>query len=226
MSCCQPKPNQKPGRRLRLLFVGYGRAGKDEACKFLSSFTTLRNAGTTSKYLAKYVAEGLGISEEEAYARRHESDEMRILWFNKGNEIRNGDPTLLAREALKHGELSGGIRSMEEILGVRDQGLCDLIIWVANNRVPKDPTVEFSEKECDLVIPNHWSLSEYYNRLERLALALDLPRRDLTWMEYRAIRGEFVDTVSNAIEWMTTHIPKKNFDVLERAMAVLEGKNE
>lgn len=160
-----------------ILLVGHGRCGKDTACEYLAKITTLRNAGTTSKYLCMEVAHRLGLSEEEAYARRHESDEMRIQWYNIGNEIREKGPTTLARMAFENGEISGGVRDYEEIVSCKNEGLADIIIWVENNRVPMDPTVKFTSKECDLVIENNWTLEEFYERLARFANFAKLPFR-------------------------------------------------
>lgn len=153
----------------RLLVCGHGRAGKDTACEILEKVTGLKNAGTTSKYLCKFVAAKLGISEEEAYARRHESDDMRMLWYHTGNEIRNNDPVCLIKEALKNGEITGGIRDMQEVLGAKQTGTVDLIVWIENNRVKPDPTMKFGSKECDVVIENHWSMGEFEERLKRFA---------------------------------------------------------
>jgi hypothetical protein len=153
----------------KLLIVGEGRAGKDTACEYLSAITGLRNAGTTSRYLCRHVAYDLGLSEEEAFRRRHESDEMRILWYNKGNEVRQQGPTTLIREALENGEITGGIRDLAEIICCREEGLVDLIIWVENLRVRKDPTVMFTSRECDVVIQNNWDLAAFQGRLERFA---------------------------------------------------------
>lgn len=157
------------------MFVGEGRAGKDTACDFLAQITTLRNAGTTSKYLAKYVAEKLGVSQEEAYATRHQSDDMRMLWYHTGNEVRTAGPTTLAREALKHGEITGGLRDLDEIIACRRERVVDLIVWVENNRVKKDPTVMFTSAEADIVIENNWGLEEFYERLTRFAKFANLP---------------------------------------------------
>lgn len=160
-----------------IMFVGEGRAGKDTACEYLAQITTLRNAGTTSKYLAKYVAEELGWSMEEAYARRHESDEMRMIWYNRGNKVREKGPTTLAREALLYGEITGGVRDLDEILAIRAEGMVDLIVWIENKRVPKDPTVKFTSAEADIVIENNGSLEEFYEKLRRFADFASLPSK-------------------------------------------------
>lgn len=158
-----------------ILLVGHGRCGKDTACEYLAKITTLRNAGTTSKYLCREVAHRKGISEEEAYARRHESDEMRTDWYNIGNEMREGGPTTLVRKALDRGEITGGVRAYDEIVACKDEGLFDIIIWIENNRVAIDPTVKFTSKECDLVIENNWTLEEFYERLRRFVRFAKLP---------------------------------------------------
>lgn len=162
----------------KLLIVGHGRAGKDTACEYLAQITGLRNAGTTSKYLAEYVAGKLGLSVEEAYARRHESDAMRMVWYNAGNELREKDPTILIRQALANGEITGGVRDREEVVRARTQGLVDLVVWIENRSVRSDPTVQFGPEDCDLVIPNNGSLEEFYDRLRRFAQFAGLGRLD------------------------------------------------
>lgn len=160
---------------MKLLFVGHGQAGKDHALSYLESISVLKNAGTTSFYLAKYVAQRQGVTEAEAYAkRRHHRD----LWFNTGNEIREGDPAKLLREAFEAGDLlttddelhcvgSGGIRDFAEIKAAKS--VADLIIWVDNMWVPVDTTLKFTARECDIIIPNHWGVAEYNERLYRFA---------------------------------------------------------
>lgn len=156
----------------KLLIVGMGRSGKDTALDYLASITTLRNAGTTSKYLTKYVARELGVSEEKAYAERHQN---RQFWKDLGDSIRQGDPTLLIREALAEGDMTGGVRDVIEIAGAREEKLFDLIIWVQNDRVPVDPTVTFGPEHCDVIVQNNGALQEFYEKLDRLAKYGGLP---------------------------------------------------
>ncbi len=160
--------------RTRILVVGHGGAGKDTACAYLAGVTHLRFAGSTSRYLAKDVAARLGVSEEQAYRTRHRD---RNLWHRVGNEVRRQDPGRLVRESLANAEIVAGVRGREEVLACRREGLVDLIVWIDNNRVPRDSTVTFGPEDCDLVVPNHGSLEEFHRRLLRLAREAGLPMR-------------------------------------------------
>jgi hypothetical protein len=163
------------GEVKRIMIVGQGGVGKDTACDYLAGVTRLRFAGTTSRYLAKYVAARLGVSEQEAYRTRHSN---RNLWNRVGREIRKQDPGLLLRESLLHAEIVGGIRGADEMLVCRREELVDLIVWVANDRVREGSTVEFGERDCDIVVPNHWGLEEFQQRLLRLARFAGLSMRE------------------------------------------------
>jgi hypothetical protein len=158
----------------RILIVGHGRVGKDTACEYLARITHLRFAGSTSVYLARYVAERLGVSEQEAYLTRHSN---RNFWHRVGNEVRRRDPGLLIRESLLHAEIVGGVRDLEEINICRQEHLVDLIVWISNERVKSDSTVKFTKRDCDIIVPNHWSLEEFHLRLLRLAQFAGLPMR-------------------------------------------------
>jgi hypothetical protein len=158
----------------RILVVGNGRAGKDTACEHLALVTQLRFAGSTSRYLARHVAERLGVTEEEAYSTRHRH---RNLWHRVGKGIRKHDPGLLVRESLLHADIVGGIRDAAEMAVCRREELVDLVVWIANDRVRPDTTVGFTERDCDIVVPNHWTLEEFHARLLRLARFAGLPMR-------------------------------------------------
>ena len=159
----------------RILVVGNGGAGKDTACLHLAAVTRLRFVGTTSLFLASRVAMRLGVSPEEAYRSRHRD---RNLWHRLGNEARRSDPAVLAREALAEADITGGVRGMEELAACRREGLADLVVWVANEKAPRDSTIGFGERDCDVTIPNHWTLAEFHARLTRLARFAGLPMRD------------------------------------------------
>ena len=147
-----------------ICFVGSGRSGKDASLVTLASITGLRNAGTTSLYLTKYVAQVLGVTEEEAYRDRHAN---REVWYRIGNEIRVNDPGKLLREALEVGPLTGGIRDYAEAVAARS--LVDLIVWIQNDNVPEDPTLMFGPDMADVVIQNNGTLFDLREKLTRFA---------------------------------------------------------
>lgn len=151
---------------MRILIVGHGRCGKDTFGPMLAEAMGLRWAGTFSKYLTPFVAERLGISEEEAYETRHQ---RREEWRRIGDEVRNGDPLALAKLAFAAGEISGGARSLVEIEALRDY--CDHIIWIVRS-VPPDPTLEFDAGWADIVVDNNGSLEELQETAKELAEAL------------------------------------------------------
>lgn len=105
-------------------------------------------------------------------------DQNRNRWHRVGKEVRKKDPGLLLRESLASAEIVGGIRDRAEMVVCRKERLVDLIVWIANDRVPSDSTVQFSERDCDVTVPNHWSLEEFYRRLLQLARFAGLPLRE------------------------------------------------
>lgn len=154
-------------RNPRILLVGGGRSGKDTAGEIIEQHTGWKFAGTTSKYLCRHVAAKLGLPEDVAYARRHESDAMRVVWFETGNELRKDDPALLAREAFAHGDVTGGVRGKPEIEAIIAENLADLIVWVSRD-VPPDPTMEFGREYADVVLDNNGTLDEFRRKVTRL----------------------------------------------------------
>lgn len=160
---------------MNIVLCGYSRAGKDLGGELLQHITGLKFAGTTSLYLKKHVAQRLGKSEEEVYERRHQN---QMLWKQIGDDLRINDPGLLLKEALSVGSITGGLRDLVEVQYARESGLVDLIIWIENIDVPVDPSVNFTSRECDVIIQHNWSIPEYHGRLLRLAKALGIAKKD------------------------------------------------
>jgi len=130
-----------PRKYPRILVVGPGRAGKDEALLWFEKHTPYASGGTTSLYLAYDVAEAKGISVEEAYAKRHED---RNFWFELGNKLRETRGVLyLLKQALLRGNVAAGVRDIREIEAAITERLVDVVLWVDNPRVPVDPTMSF-----------------------------------------------------------------------------------
>jgi hypothetical protein len=157
-----------------LCFVGPGRSGKDEACLWLSKHTPLKYAGGCSLTVLPWVAKQLGISEEEAWATRHQN---RDEWFKLCNRYRADDPARIVRESLSHSNIISGIRSNTEFMAAKKEGLFDLSVWV-HRATGFDSTIQFGINDADIVIVNEEGLDEYYEKLKRLALALNIPVKE------------------------------------------------
>lgn len=154
---------------MRLALCGHGRAGKDAAAEWFGEHTTIRYSGfSTSRAITPYAARKLGISEEEAFARRHED---RELWFRLGNQLRMEDPAFLARQTFEHGDIAVGIRDRGEMEAVLREGLVDLAVWI-EREVSVDPTLTYGRELCDIIIDNDGTLEEFHSRLRALAKAM------------------------------------------------------
>ncbi len=179
-------PSVTPIRaRPRLLIGGYGFAGKDTLADWLSAHTLLKHPGSTSVYLLPYVVmDKLGVTYEEACSEAYKevSDEIYInrhnereLWFNTAHKIRDDDPAFFVDMALLNGDMVVGVRDIREIKIVDEKKKVDLKIWVANNRVDKDFTVQFGPEHCDIIIENNGTFDEFYNKAKALCAFACIP---------------------------------------------------
>jgi len=145
--------------------LGMGRAGKDTAAEYICHRVPgMVYAGSSSNRLCRFVAHMVGLSEEQAFAERHDH---RDFWIAAGHAIRGQDLTLLARITLGWGDLAVGLRGRQELHGCVRDGVIDYSLWIDNPRVPVDKTVEFTAGDCDCMIPNWGSYLELYRKLDR-----------------------------------------------------------
>lgn len=155
-----------------LAILGMGRAGKDTAAMYLGDTTELHYSGSSSNRLCRFVSHMVDLSEEQAFQERHN---QRQFWIEAGHAIRRTDMTLLARIGLGHGDMAIGLRGLHEVYACRRDGIVDAMLWIDNHRAAVDPTVEFTASDCDLVIPNHGSHTEFYQKLDKLIELFRLP---------------------------------------------------
>jgi len=135
-------------RNKRVLFVGWGRAGKDEAAKFAESHLGLRYTGSTSWAAKESVASALGVHPQTAYDERHNN---RQFWKDHCDWMRRGDPAFLVKLCLATGDICTGCRDKVEVLAAAP--LFDHVVWVDRPGVPEDFTVTFTREDI-LALPN------------------------------------------------------------------------
>lgn len=158
---------------MKILFCGYGRAGKDEAAAYLAKITGLRYAGSFSWAALPYVAARMGLHPQVCWETRHQN---RKEWYDYCNDLRASDPALLARMVVAQGDIAAGLRAKVELDAVKAAKLFDRIVWIDRADNPVDPTVTFSPHDCSEMIANDGTLEEFHRSLRILASSvLNLP---------------------------------------------------
>jgi hypothetical protein len=82
------------------------------------------------------------------------------------------DPAKIIRLHLESADIVPGIRGDVELAQAKSEGLLDLVVWIENERVPRDPTVDFDRGYADICIDNNTTLDVFQARLARLASSL------------------------------------------------------
>lgn len=149
----------------RILFVGWGRAGKDAGAEFIGSISTVPYAGSTSWAAKELVARILGIHPQVAWETRHA---RRMEWKKICDDLRHEKPTLLIDIALQNSNGVGiiaGCRDKVELEAAKKHNIFDRIVWIDRLMTPKDPTVTFEPEDCDEIICNDGTLADYHAKL-------------------------------------------------------------
>lgn len=166
---------QRAERRQKLgipviAFCGHGRSGKDLSAEYLSFLKPqVVYPNSLSRVVLPLIAHMSGDTAEHAWEHRHN---VREFWIEACHKIRARDLTLLLRMSLGIGDVVAGIRGLFEIDSVRQQKTADYIVWVRNDRVEKDKTVEYGEEDCDFTILNNGSRMELFARLRKFVSLL------------------------------------------------------
>lgn len=167
----------RPLQRMRnlynkILIVGFGGCGKDEAGAFFHQHMGLRCVGSTSWIALPLMAEKLNLPEQRAWETRREN---RLLWKDTLDEYRAGRPARLMEEALNRGAVVvTGVRDKCEIDAAKELGLFRHILWIDRPGIPPDATVTFTAGDCTDFVLNDGSLRRFYRNLTRWAVSVNL----------------------------------------------------
>lgn len=145
--------------------IGHGESGKDRFAHQFARAAGLRLGKSVSLHMAPHVSRLLGLSVEEAYHLRRENREQ---WAEVIDDYREGDPARCIREILEEGDVVVGVRRRHEFEAARRQRLLRLVIWIERPDRPKDPTMQLTVEDADIVIMNNQSLAGLLHRARRL----------------------------------------------------------
>lgn len=158
----------------RLLIVGWGRSGKDEAAGFFNDHLGLPYAGSTSWAALPLMAVLQNLHPQLAWERRHAN---RQFWKDSCDEFRKNEPTLLMERAFRvtpHGRVVTGIRDKVEIDAAKEAKLFRNIIWIDRPGVPVDPTVTFTAADATDYVRNDGSLRRFHKNLIQWTISVGL----------------------------------------------------
>lgn len=154
----------------RILVVGWGRSGKDEAARFMNDDLGVKYAGSTSWAALPLMAERLGTHPQLAWEHRHAN---RQFWKDSCDDFRKENPTLLMQRAFHatpDGRVVTGVRDRIELVVAKEKGLFRHIIWIDRPGVPVDPTVTFTAGDATDYIKNDGDLRQFHRNVTRWAV--------------------------------------------------------
>lgn len=157
---------------MKILFCGFGRAGKDTAAMYLAKVTGLRYAGSFSWAALPHMANLLGQHPCQAWEERHKN---RELWKAELDKLRESDQCYLARKVLETGDIAAGLRDKKEIDAVKREKLFNHIVWVHRPGTPVDPTVTYGAGDCGGFINNQGTLEDFHTTIEQWASQHQIP---------------------------------------------------
>lgn len=170
---------------LKILIVGHGRSGKDEAAQFMHEHLGFRYGGSTSWAALPLMANHLGLHPMHAWEQRHN---LRQIWRSHLDYLRRGDPCLLMRIALgDDANIITGVRGGPEIDAAISEGLFDHIVWINRPGTPVDPTVDFGPDKATIRIQNSGTLEEFHYQLTTWA-------REIAPITYTPYVNRLLDT--------------------------------
>lgn len=152
--------------RPRVLFVGYGRHGKDEAAMALDNFGPFKYAGSFSWAALPHMSALLKLHPMQAWEHRHAH---RQFWKDELDKLRLTDQCYLARLVLKTGNAAAGLRDKVELAAVKAEGLFDAIVWINRPGFPADTTVTFTRDDATDWIDNDSTLEVFRERVRAWA---------------------------------------------------------
>lgn len=166
----------------KILILGWGRCGKDEAGAFFHDHLGLGYCGSTSWAALPLLASFLDRPAQLLWEQRHQN---RQLWKDTLDGWRVGDPSLLIRRALDGtptGRVVTGVRDKCEIDAAKEKNLFTHYLWIERPGVPQDSTVTFTAADCTDLVRNNGTLRAFHVALLKWSLVANL--RDLRHSKY------------------------------------------
>lgn len=182
-------------RKPRLIVAGKGRHGKDTVCELLREHFAM--SFTSSSEACNEIVMFPLLKQKYGYATARECFDdranHRAEWYDAIAEYNGGCASRLSREIFAKYDVYCGIRSRDEFLAAKKEGLFDLAVWVqADARVgagsETSASITLTQADCDMVLDNNGTPGDLVRLIPLVVLEADRrvyaqslgPRRDLT----------------------------------------------
>ena len=156
---------------MKLLVIGQGRHGKDEACSYLEKKQGLTFESSSKVFVDEFGELLLGLSEfnsvEEFYENRFE---YRDLLYQAICAYNKHDKAKLAKKITQKYDIYCGLRDDKELEECVRQNVFDAIIWVdASKRVSyiePSSSCKVTKEMADFIVDNNGTLEHLYRQLD------------------------------------------------------------
>ena len=175
---------------MKVLILGYSRAGKSTAAEILAELMEATYANSSDPLISG-VAKELGVSVDHILANK-DSYRDKLFAYGRAKQVANaGWPQ---DELLENNDIITGLRNPDEVKAARDRGFYGrgAIIWISRPGYGAGLTDKLSPDCADTIIINDGTIEELEEKLSLLLLQL------------RALNGEVElhrPTRRGAAEW-------------------------
>lgn len=159
---------------MKLMIMGHGDHGKDEAARIICDLLGLSYLGSSWAACEAYIFDSLKVplgyrSAAECYEDRRS---WRTLWGELMAAYNAKDRARLGRYVYDRADVYVGVRRVEEFEAIKAAGLFDVAIWVdASDRKPPEPRASCTvgPELADLVLDNNGTLADLRARCWELS---------------------------------------------------------
>lgn len=154
-------------KKLKLVIIGYAGHGKDTVCEILRDAHGYSFASSSQIAAEELIFPALKdkygyASAKECFADR---DNHRQEWFELIKEYNTPDLTKLGRLILSQHDIYCGLRSIEELIAIKEAGLCDYVISVdalqrLRTKEPESSMTVIPWVDDDYIIENNGTLDD------------------------------------------------------------------
>jgi len=167
-------------KKYKLIVIGYGRHGKDTVCDILQDDYGYKFISSSRFCAEKVVYPALKdkynyITVDQCYDDRHNH---RKEWFDLIAGYNTDDPATLGIELFSEFDIYCGLRRKEELIALKENKVCDYIIWVdASKRLPPEnkESCTVTREMADFIIDNN---GDFLNLLRNTRKVVEILRNN------------------------------------------------